>query len=77
MENIQNKENFLENPLVLAYLECVYRIVHSISYPNDKTRINIVLMAEEKARKVFQELSKIDEIHMDQIEYAYNKWKTG
>lgn len=55
--------------------ECVYRIVHLVSYPDDKTRIKIVLMAEEKARNVFPELSNIDEVHMDQIEYVYNKWK--
>lgn len=53
--------------------ECVYRIVHSVHYPDDKTRIRIVLMAEEKARKVFPELADIDEVHMDQIEYEYNK----
>lgn len=55
--------------------ECVYRIVHSVQYPDDKTRIGIVLMAEEKAKNIFPELAKTDEIHMDQIEYAYNKWK--
>ena len=55
--------------------ECVYRIVHAISYPDEKTKRNIILMAEEKARNVFLELSGIDEVHMDQIEHAYNKWK--
>ncbi len=55
--------------------ECIYYIVHSISYPDDKTKMSIVLMAEEKARNVFPELSMADEIHMDQIEYAYKKWK--
>lgn len=55
--------------------ECVYRIVHSISYPDNETKMNIVLMAEEKARNVFPELSMVDEVHMDQIEYVYRKWK--
>lgn len=55
--------------------ECLYRIVHSINYPDDKTRIGIVLAAEERAREVFPALSDINEVHMDQIEYVYNKWK--
>jgi hypothetical protein len=55
--------------------ECVFRIVQVISYPDEETRKRTVLMAEEKARGVFPSLSKIDEVHMDQIEYAYNKWK--
>ncbi len=55
--------------------ECIYRIVHVLSYPDDETRKRIVLNAEEKARTVFPELANIDEVHMDQIEYAYNKWK--
>jgi len=55
--------------------ECVYRIIHTISYPDIETSKNIILMAEEKAKGVFPELSKIDEVHMDQVEYVYNKWK--
>lgn len=55
--------------------ECIYRIVHILSYPDDETRKKIVLSAEEKARTVFPELANIDEVHMDQIEYIYNKWK--
>ncbi|MBU1159705.1 hypothetical protein KKD04_00795 [Patescibacteria group bacterium] len=55
--------------------ECIYHIVHLISYPDNKTKMNIVMMAEEKARNVFPELSMADEVHMDQIEYVYNKWK--
>jgi len=56
--------------------ECLFSIVHAVSYPDDKTRINIVSYAEEKARGIFSELSNIDEVHMDQIEYYYNKWKS-
>lgn len=55
--------------------ECIYRIVHLLSYPNDETKKKIILMAEEKSKGVFPELSNIDEVHMDQIEYAYNEWK--
>jgi len=55
--------------------ECVYEIVHSVDYPDDATRINIVSFAEEKAKAVFPELSNINEIHMDQIDFAYNKWR--
>ncbi len=55
--------------------ECIYLIVHKISYPDEKTKNNIILMAEEKARNVFPELYKVDEVHMDQIDYAYNKWR--
>jgi hypothetical protein len=55
--------------------ECVYRIIHIISYPDIETSKNIILMAEEKAKGVFPELSKVDEVHMDQVEYVYNKWK--
>ena len=54
--------------------ECLYTIVHEISYPDEEIKKSIILMAEEKARNVFPELSGIDEVHMDQIEYAYNKW---
>lgn len=57
--------------------ECVYEIVHSVDYPDNATRINIVSFAEEKARAVFPELSNIDEVHMDQIDFVYNKWKDG
>ena len=55
--------------------ECVYLITNSVNYPDDKTRINIVLMAEEKASKIFSELSHIDEVHMADIERAYYNWK--
>lgn len=55
--------------------ECVYQIVHVLSYPDDETRKDIILSAEEKARAVFPELANINEVHMDQIEYVYNKWK--
>ena len=55
--------------------ECLYSIVHEISYPDEETKKSVILMAEEKARNVFPELSEIDEVHMDQIEYAYNKWR--
>lgn len=55
--------------------ECLYRIVHEISYPNEETKKSVISMAEEKARSIFLELSEVDEVHMDQIEYVYNKWK--
>lgn len=55
--------------------ECIYHIVHVLSYPDEKTRKEIILNAEEKARIVFPELANINEVHMDQIEYVYNKWK--
>lgn len=64
--------NWLPNDLSK---ECLYNIVHAVSYPDDNTRIKIILHAEEKARDIFQELSGIEEVHMDQIEYVYNKWK--
>lgn len=55
--------------------ECVYRIVHQISYPDKESKQRIILMAEEAARTVFPELSDVDEVHMDQIERAYHAWK--
>lgn len=55
--------------------ECIYDITHNVKYPDDETRIDIVSFAEEKAKSVFPELKNIDEVHMDQIEYVYNKWK--
>ncbi|MCR4275592.1 MAG: hypothetical protein NUV83_02455 [Candidatus Wolfebacteria bacterium] len=55
--------------------ECIYLITNAIEYPSDEIRINIVLMAEEKASKVFSELGHIDEVHMADIERAYYNWK--
>ncbi len=55
--------------------ECLYTLVHVISYPDRETQIRIVRLAEEKARTIFPELRHIDEVHMDQIEYLYNEWK--
>src|SRR3989344_1389133 len=55
--------------------ECIYWIINSVSYPNDETRRSIILMAEESVRTVFPELSHIDEVHMDQIDYAYRQWR--
>lgn len=55
--------------------ECIHEVVFGVKYPDDKTRIDIVLYAEEKSRSVFPELKNIDEVHMDQVEYVYNKWK--
>jgi len=54
---------------------CLYNIVHSVQCPDDKTRIDIVSYAEEKSGDIFHELKGIDEVHMNQIEYAYDKWK--
>lgn len=56
--------------------ECVYMIVHAVDYPDDETRKDIVSFAEEKARRVFPELADIDEVHMDQIDFVYRKWKS-
>ena len=56
--------------------ECVYCIVHAVDYPDDKTRKDIVSFAEEKARLVFPELAGINEVHMDQIDSVYRKWKS-
>lgn len=55
--------------------ECLYRIVHTISYPDKETKTKIILYAEDKAGDVFSELGGIDEVHMDQIDYIYNQWK--
>lgn len=55
--------------------ECIFEIVNNVNYPNNETRMNIVLMAEEKTKSIFPELANIDEIHMDQIDFYYNKWK--
>lgn len=55
--------------------ECVYSIVQVIQYPDDQTKKKIILAAEEKARTVFPELRSVDEVHMDQIDYAYHRWK--
>jgi len=55
--------------------ECLYNIVHSVDYPDKDTKKNLVLMAEDAARSIFPELSSVEEVHMDQIEYLYNKWK--
>lgn len=52
--------------------ECIQEIVNgSIRYPCRKKQIEIVLAAEDAARKVFPELSHIDEVHMADIERAY------
>lgn len=64
--------NWISNELAR---ECIYKITHGVEYPDDAARINIVLAAEEKAGFVFPELRNINEIHMDQIEYTYAKWK--
>lgn len=55
--------------------ECLYNIVHTVSYPDKETKTRIILQAEGKAGDVFSELSSVDEVHMDQIEYVYDKWK--
>jgi hypothetical protein len=55
--------------------ECLYAIVHVISYPDRETQIRIVGLAEEKASAIFPELAGIDEVHMDQIEWVYEEWK--
>jgi hypothetical protein len=55
--------------------ECLYAIVHVISYPDRETQIRIVRLAEEESRSIFPELAGIDEVHMDQVEYCYEKWK--
>lgn len=55
--------------------ECIHRIVQEVSYPNNEARRDIVSFAEEKARTIFPELFKIDEVHMDQVDYVYRKWK--
>ncbi|MEK7149407.1 MAG: hypothetical protein AAB757_00280 [Patescibacteria group bacterium] len=57
--------------------ECIYKIVHVVKYPDDEERTKIVLGAEYRAKNIFPELKNINEVHMDQIEYAYNKWKEG
>ncbi|MBI5401640.1 hypothetical protein HZB05_02310 [Candidatus Wolfebacteria bacterium] len=57
--------------------ECIYKIVHEVKCPDDEKKIKIVLEAEHRAKNIFPELKNIDEVHMDQIEYAYNKWKEG
>lgn len=57
--------------------DCIQEIVNgSIRYPSREKQIEIVLAAEDAARKVFPELSRIDEIHMADIERAYAV-KTG
>lgn len=55
--------------------ECLYYITHSVSYPDNETKRKIVLSAEEIAGDIFSELAGINEVHMDQIDYVYNKWK--
>lgn len=57
--------------------DCIQEIVNgSIRYPSREKQIEIVLAAEDAARKVFPELSRIDEVHMADIERAYAV-KTG
>lgn len=57
--------------------ECIQEIVNgNIRYPGREKQIEIVLAAEDAARKVFPELSHIDEVHMADIERAYAV-KTG
>lgn len=58
-------------PVELAQ-DCIQEIVNgSIQYPDREKQIEIVLAAEDAARKVFPELSHIDEVHMADIERAY------
>jgi len=54
--------------------ECVQLIVNMIMYPDRATRERIVYAAEEASRKVFPELVGIDEVHMDQVQYVYDRW---
>lgn len=53
--------------------ECIYTIVCLLDFPDRAIRERIIYVAEEAARKVFPELAHIDEVHMDQVEWAYQK----
>ncbi|MEK7606477.1 MAG: hypothetical protein AAB458_02710 [Patescibacteria group bacterium] len=55
--------------------ECIYCIVHHVTYPDKETKQSVTLMAEEAARSVFPELAGINEVHIDQIERAYQARK--
>ena len=66
-------KNFISNDLAK---ECIYSIVHGgVHYPNKRIKHRVIRATEDIAPKVFYELENVNEVHMDQIEVAYHKWK--
>ncbi len=51
---------------------CIFEITNgTIAWPDDATRIEVVLFAEEMACAIFPELAHVDGVHMAQIERIY------
>lgn len=51
--------------------ECIFYIVHAMTFKDSAECRDIVSYAEEHARKFFPEIAFHDEVHMDDIASAY------
>ena len=56
--------------------ECIYDAVQGgHGFPDERTKIRIVRLAEDLAPDYFPKLKNIREVHMDQLEVEYRQWK--